>query len=86
MQENSETSEQKELVEKNIKELLNARAEFFKFLDERVPKIAGTDVFDFERAGAASLKEVYAKFYGYDYAARKLLPYLYRAYGVNFDV
>ena len=86
MQENSEASAQKELVEKNIKELLGARAEFFKFLDERVPKIADTDVFDFERAGEASLKEVYAKFYGYDYAARKLLPYLYRAYGVNFDV
>ena len=51
-----------------------------------MPKIAGTDVFDFERAGAASLKEVYAKFYGYDYAARKLLPYLYRTYGLDFDV
>ena len=86
MQENSEAIEQKELVEKNIKELLGARAEFFKFLDERVPKITGTDVFDFERADTASLKEVYAKFYGYDYAARKLLPYLYRAYGVSFDV
>ena len=47
---------EKQKVEKNIKELLAARAEFFKFLDERVPKIAGTDVFDFERAGAASLK------------------------------
>ena len=77
---------EKQEVEKNIKELLAARAEFFKFLDERVPKIAGTDVFDFERAGAASLKEVYAKFYGYDYAARKLLPYLYRPYGLDFDV
>lgn len=86
MQENSEAIEQKELVEKNIKELLSARAEFFKFLDAKVPKIASTDVFDFERADTASLKEVYAKFYGYDYAARKLLPYLYRAYGVNFDV
>ena len=77
---------EKQEVEKNIKERLAARAEFFKFLDERVPKIAGTDVFDFERAGAASLKEIYAKFYGYDYAARKLLPYLYRAYGLDFDV
>ena len=77
---------EKQEVEKNIKELLAARVEFFKFLDERVPKIAGTDVFDFERAGAASLKEIYAKFYGYDYATRKLLPYLYRTYGLNFDV
>jgi chain length determinant protein len=77
---------EKQEVEKNIKELLAARAEFFKFLDERVPKIADTDVFDFERAGEASLKEIYAKFYGYDYAARKLLPYLYRIYGLNFDV
>jgi len=77
---------EKQEVEKNIKELLAARAEFFKFLDERVPKIAGTDVFDFERAGAASLKEIYAKFYGYDYAARKLLPYLYRTYELDFDV
>ena len=56
---------EKQEVEKNIKELLAARAEFFKFLDERVPKIADTDVFDFERAGEASLKEGYAKFYGY---------------------
>ena len=77
---------EKQEVEKNIKELLAARAEFFKFLDERVPKIEDTDVFDFERAGAASLKEIYAKFYGYDSAARKLLPYLYRTYGLDFDV
>ena len=74
----------KEKVEQNIKELLEARAKFFEFLDERVPKVEGTDVFDF--AAHPELKEAYAKFYGYDYAIRKLLPYLYKAYEVKFNV
>ncbi|MBP3223837.1 MAG: hypothetical protein J6M14_00865 [Campylobacter sp.] len=77
---------EKELVEQNIKELLGARAGFFALLDEKVPKIAGTDVFDFANAKEANLREIYAKFYSYDYAIRKLLPYLYKAYGVSFNV
>ena len=74
----------KEKVEQNIKELLEARVKFFEYLDMQVPKVEGTDVFDF--SSKPELKEAYAKFYGYDYAIRKLLLYLYKAYGVSFNV
>ncbi len=51
-----------------------------------MPKVAGTDVFDFAAVKEADLKALYAKFYSYDYSIRKLLPNVYEAFGVNFNV
>jgi len=51
-----------------------------------VPKVAGTDVFDFAAVKEADLKALYAKFYSYDYSIRKLLPNVYEAFGVKFNV
>ena len=78
--------EKKEIVKNQIEEILKARSEFFAELDRQVPKIAGTDVFDFTAVKEADLKTLYAKFYAFDYNVRKLLPDVYKAYDVNFNV
>lgn len=78
--------EKSEIVKENIQKLLDNRAEFYALFDEKIPKINGTDVFDFKNAKDCDIKEIYQKFYKYDYAIRKLLPYLYEAYGVKFNV
>ena len=78
--------EKSEIVKAQIEEILKARGEFFAELDRQVPKVAGTDVFDFAAVEEADLKALYAKFYAYDYNIRKLLPNVYEAFGVKFNV
>lgn len=79
-------TEKKDEIRSKIEKILAARGDFFALLDERVPKKNGTDVFDFDAAKEANLKEIYAKFYAYDYVVRKLLPDVYAAYDVKFNV
>lgn len=74
-----------DIVKAKIEAILKARSDFFAELDRQVPKKNGTDVFDFDKADA-NLKEIYAKFYAYDYSLRKLLPDVYEAFGVKFNV
>ncbi|MDL0088477.1 CmeU family protein [Campylobacter gastrosuis] len=70
-------------VDEKLKEIFKARDEFFKLLDQNVPKINGTEVFDFKNAKSVDLKDVYAKFYAYDYSVRKLLPDVYKAFDIK---
>ncbi|MCZ6102849.1 MAG: CmeU family protein [Campylobacter ureolyticus] len=72
--------EEKKEVVKKLRELFSSRDEFFSYLDSKVSKVPNTDVLDF---GDKELKEIYAKFYSYDYSIRKLLPYLYKAYEIK---
>ena len=74
-----------DIVKAKIEAILKARSDFFAELDRQVPKKNGTDVFDFDKADT-NLKEIYAKFYAYDYSLRKLLPDVYEAFGVKFNV
>lgn len=76
----------KNVVKQKIEAILKARSEFFAELDRQVPKKNGTDVFDFDAVKKADLKEIYARFYAYDYSLRKLLPDVYDAFDVNFNV
>ena len=78
--------EKSQEVKEKIEKILEARSAFFAELDRQVPKVAGTDVFDFSEVKEADLKALYAKFYSYDYSIRKLLPNVYEAFGVNFNV
>ncbi|MDA3056167.1 MULTISPECIES: CmeU family protein [unclassified Campylobacter] len=78
--------EKSQIVKENIEKLLDNRAEFYALFDEKIPKFGDTDVFDFKNAKDCDIKEIYEKFHKYDYAIRKLLPYLYEAYGVKFNV
>ena len=74
-----------DIVKAKIEAILKARSDFFAELDRQVPNKNGTDVFDFDKADT-NLKEIYAKFYAYDYGLRKLLPDVYEAFGVKFNV
>ena len=78
--------EKSQEVKEKIEKILEARSAFFAELDRQVPKKNGTDVFDFSKVKEADLKEIYAKFYAFDYNLRKLLPDVYKAYNVNFNV
>lgn len=77
---------EKEIVAKHIQDIIQARKDFFDELDKIVPKIGSTDVFDFDSCEDKNLKQIYAKFYPYDYAIRKLLPLVYDKFGVKFNV
>ncbi|CAD7289113.1 CmeU family protein [Campylobacter suis] len=78
--------DKKEEIAKKIEEIFKARAEFFKLLDTNIPKKNGTDVFDFDSAKEINAREVYQKFYALDYSVRRLLPDVYKAYDVSFNV
>ena len=78
--------EKSQIVKEKIEKILEARAAFFAELDRQVPKVNGTDTFDFSKVKEADLKEIYAKFYEFDYNVRKLLPDVYSAYDVSFNV
>ncbi len=49
--------------------------------DKEIPKFKNTDVFDFSNQD--DLKEIYTHFYKFDYAIRKLLPSIYKAYDIE---
>lgn len=81
----------KEKIINDLNALFKARAEFYSFFDAHIPKIAHTDVFDFDKLkvlntdNLAHLERIYTLFYHYDYAIRKLLPKLYKAYEIDSE-
>ena len=67
-------------VASNLNALFKQRDKFYSYFDENIPKIPNTEVFDFKNAKTLNTEEVYKQFYHYDYAIRKLLPAIYKAY------
>lgn len=82
MPEKTETSSQE--VERILQNLIEKRAEFYKFLDENIEKIQNCDAYDFK--DDEKMKKLYEKFFAFDYKVRKILPFIYKAYGVKLDV
>lgn len=82
MPEKTETSSQE--VEQILQNLIDKRAEFYKFLDENIEKIPNCDAYDFK--DDEKMKKLYEKFFAFDYKVRKILPFIYKAYGVKLDV
>ncbi|MCI6641378.1 MULTISPECIES: CmeU family protein [Campylobacter] len=82
MPEKTETSSQE--VEQNLQNLIEKRAEFYKFMDENIEKIPNCDAYDFK--DDEKMKKLYEKFFAFDYRVRKILPFIYKAYGVKPDV
>lgn len=75
----------KEKIINELNALFKARSEFYAFFDAQIPKIAKSEVFDFAKAKEANLEQVYQRFYHYDYAIRRLLPSLYKAYEIDSE-
>lgn len=82
MPEKTETSSQE--VEQILQNLIDKRAEFYKFLDENIEKIPNCDAYDFK--DDEKMKKLYEKFFAFDYKVRKILPFIYKVYGVKLDV
>lgn len=82
MSEKTETSSQE--VEQILQNLIDKRVEFYKFLDENIEKIPNCDAYDFK--DDEKMKKLYEKFFAFDYRVRKILPFIYKAYGVKLDV
>ncbi|WP_229238104.1 CmeU family protein [Campylobacter volucris] len=61
------------------------RKEFYAFFDEHILKMEKVDIFDFSKAKTMDAKEVYNHFYKFDYAIRKCLPDIYRAFDISYD-
>ncbi|MBZ7929791.1 CmeU family protein [Campylobacter molothri] len=74
--------EKSEIV-KNLNALFKKRSEFYSFFDENIEKLQNTEVFDFKNAKNLNAEEMYKLFYHYDYAIRKILPTIYKAYKIT---
>ncbi|ECL6228194.1 hypothetical protein FW092_08835 [Campylobacter jejuni] len=70
-------------IVQNLNALFKQRAEFYSYFDENIAKINNTEVFDFKNAKNLNPEEVYKQFYHFDYAIRKLLPAIYKAYKIT---
>ncbi|HEG5518451.1 TPA: hypothetical protein SE063_000292 [Campylobacter jejuni] len=70
-------------IVQNLNTLFKQRAEFYSYSDENIAKINNTEVFDFKNAKNLNPEEVYKQFYHFDYAIRKLLPAIYKAYEIT---
>ncbi|EHS7191249.1 hypothetical protein KWB66_001112 [Campylobacter jejuni] len=70
-------------IVQNLNALFKQRAEFYSYFDENIAKINNTEVFDFKNAKKLNPEEVYKQFYHFDYAIRKLLPAIYKAYEIT---
>lgn len=70
-------------IVQNLNTLFKQRAEFYSYFDKNIAKINNTEVFDFKSAKNLNPEEVYKQFYHFDYAIRKLLPTIYKAYEIT---
>ncbi|MFY4690971.1 CmeU family protein [Campylobacter jejuni] len=70
-------------IVQNLNALFKQRVEFYSYFDENIAKINDTEVFDFKNAKNLNPEEVYKQFYHFDYAIRKLLPAIYKAYEIT---
>ena len=83
----NEMSPEQAKVSEQVGKLLAARGEYYALFDKIIPKRGNSDTFDFDALGENSnLKDIYARFYAYDYEIRKLLPHVYKKFGVKFNV
>lgn len=70
-------------IVQNLNTLFKQRAEFYSYFDKNIAKINNTEVFDFKSVKNLNPEEVYKQFYHFDYAIRKLLPAIYKAYEIT---
>ncbi len=75
--------QEKETVKEEIDKLIDIRTEFYKYLDDNIPKTNGN--FDFSKHPTLDAFSVYKNFYKLDYQARKLRGLLVKAYGLKAE-
>ncbi|EAI2893448.1 hypothetical protein OUP81_000366 [Campylobacter upsaliensis] len=73
---------EKEQIIANLKDFFAKREEFFQYFDANLSKKENIDAFDFSKKNELNAEEIYKHFYHFDYAMRKLLPPLFKAYEI----
>ena len=68
--------DEKEMIEKELEKLIDARESFLAYLDASIPKDDRGIAFDFSQHPTLDAKRVYEYFYKLDYQARKIRGFL----------
>ena len=74
----------KKEVEYELDKLIKIRDEFYKFLDNNIPK-KENGLYDFKNNPKLCAKEVYDRFFKLDYQARKLRGFLVAELGLKAE-
>ncbi len=74
---------QKEVMQKEIYDLIDTRTNFYDFLDSNIPKDKSGFTYDFSHNPTLDAKSVYELFHKLDYQARKLRGRLVKAYDLE---
>lgn len=67
-------------VQNQLNKFYEAREDLYNLFDSVIPKKEGLDIYDFDKCDSEIVKELYKKFYSYDYEARKFQPILRKYY------
>ena len=74
----------RDYVQKETEKLIKIRKEFYKFLDENIPKDK-FGIYDFSENPQLDAKKVYELFFKLDYQARKLRGILVKLFDLKAD-
>jgi len=74
----------KKEVEYELDKLIKIRDEFYKFLDNNIPKNENGS-YDFKNNPKLCAKEIYDRFFKLDYQARKLRGFLVEAFEIEAE-
>lgn len=74
---------EKEMVEQELKKLIDIRESMFRYLDAALPKDEKTGAYDFNDNPKIEAKTIYEHCFKLDYQARKLRAFLVTSYGLN---
>ena len=74
----------KQNLQEKVDKYLDVRDEFYNFLDSNLEKTK-FDQFDFSNNQIFDAKKVYELFFKLDYQARKLRPYIAKAYNLKLE-
>ncbi|AFL67735.1 hypothetical protein [Sulfurospirillum barnesii] len=67
---------EKEMIEKELEKLIEARDAFLTYMDAHIPKDDKGIAFDFSQEPTLDAKRVYEHFYKLDYQARKIRGFM----------
>jgi rhodanese-related sulfurtransferase len=75
----------KDMVAKELSQLIDIRTEFLDYLDENIPKKSNNIEFDFENNPTLNAQKIHEHFFKLDYQARKLRGFLVGELGIEVE-
>ncbi len=74
---------EKEMLERELEKLIEARDSFLAYLDTHIPKDTKGLNFDFSTQPTLDAQSIYEHFYKLDYQARKIRGFLVGKFGLK---